>query len=134
MAISSSVEQDSAADNQTYYIGEISVSLNTVATLYRTTVPYACTLVGAVITAVNTSAGSTTEASTINFRLNNTTDTLLSNAVAFGPNLTVNIYSITGLNVAIAAGDTFNIKWTTPIWATNPTGATLLVTLYLKRT
>jgi hypothetical protein len=128
------VAGQSPADATTYYVGEISVSLNTNATLYRTTMPYASKLIGAVISAVNTSAGSTTEASTINFRLNNTTDTLLSNAVAFGNNLTVNVYTITGLNVAVAANDTFNIKWTTPTWATNPTGATLLVTLYFERT
>jgi hypothetical protein len=128
------VAGQSPADATTYYVGEISVSLNTNATLYRTTMPYASKLIGAVISAINTSAGSTTEASTINFRLNNTTDTLLSNAVAFGNNLTVNVYTITGLNVAVAANDTFNIKWTTPTWATNPTGATLLVTLYFERT
>jgi hypothetical protein len=124
----------SPADATTYYVGEINVSLNTTATLYRTTMPYASKLIGAVISAVNISATATTEASTINFRLNNTTDTLLSNAVAFGNNLTVNLYPVTGLNVTVAANDVFNIKWTTPTWATNPTSATLLVTLYFERT
>lgn len=122
------------ADSTTYYINDSTVGLNTNATLYRTIFPFACKLVGASITAHNVTATASNEASTLNFRLNNSTDTLLSNAVVFnGTPLVVNVYQVTGLNVNIAAGDTANIKWTTPAWATNPSAAALIVQLYFER-
>jgi len=126
--------QVSPADNANYYFGDSTVSLSNSATISKIIFPFACKLVGASITAQNTSgATATSEASTLNFRLNNTTDTLLSNAVLFGgAPLVVNNYAVTGLSVNIAANDTANIKWTTPIWATNPTTAILIVQLYLE--
>jgi hypothetical protein len=122
------------ADAQVYYIADPTLTLNTSATLYRNVFPFACKLVGASITAINVTATASNEASTLAFRLNNTTDTVLSNAVVFnGAPLVVNTYSITGLSVNIAAGDTANIKWTCPTWATNPSAASISVILYFER-
>jgi acid phosphatase family membrane protein YuiD len=60
---------------------------------------------------------------------------LLSNAVVFtGAPPTSTSYTVTGLSQSIAANDEITVKWTTPAWATNPTGAQLLLTLYFERT
>jgi len=125
----------SPADNTTYYFHDAAFTLSTSATVFRTIFPFACKLVGASITAQNSPATTASnEASTINFRLNNTTDVLLSNAVTFGGAPTVtNVYAVTGLSQAIAANDTAAIKWTTPAWATNPTAASVAIFLYFER-
>jgi hypothetical protein len=123
------------ADSTTYFFSEQALSNSTNATLYDAIIPFNCTLVSAIIYAANTATNATNEASTVNFRVNNTTDTLLSNAVIFGGTIPIaNAYSVTGLSVNLAVGNTFIIKWTTPTWATNPTNAQLAVILYFERT
>jgi hypothetical protein len=123
------------ADNTTYYFSEQALTNVTNATLYDAIIPFNCTLVSAIIYAANTATNASNEASTVNFRVNNTTDTLLSNAIIFGGTVPIaNAYSVTGLSVNLAVGNTFIIKWTTPTWATNPTNAQLVVILYFERT
>lgn len=123
------------ADNQNYILADITPNLNTTGTLYKVTFPFACKLVGAGINVINLVSNATTEASTFNFRLNNSTDTLLSNAVVMsGAANTFNVYNITGLSTNIAANDTAQIKWTTPVWATNPSAAYIVVHCYFERT
>jgi hypothetical protein len=123
------------ADSTTYYFGEAALNLSTVATLWDNKMAFACKLVGAQIMANNSTATATSEASTISVRINNTTDVLLSNAVVFtGVPPTSTSYTVTGLSQSIAANDELNIKWVTPAWATNPTNAQLVVTLYFERT
>ena len=71
----------------------------------------------------------------LNFRINNTTDVLLLNTVVFtGAPATSTSYTVTGLTQSIAANDEITIKWQTPTWATNPTGAQLVITLFFERT
>jgi hypothetical protein len=123
------------ADSTTYYFGEAALNLSTVATLWDNKIAFACKLVGAQIMANNSTGTATSEASTISVRINNTTDVLLSNAVVFtGVPATSTSYTVTGLTQNIAANDELTIKWVTPAWATNPTGAQLVVTLYFERT
>lgn len=123
------------ADSQNYLLVDATPNLNTTGTLYRTTFPYACKLIGAAIQVINLVGNATTEASTINFRLNNSTDTLLSNAVVMsGAATTYNVYNVTGLSTSIAANDTAQVKWTTPAWVTNPSAVYLVVTCYFERT
>ena len=122
------------ADNITYYFGEQGLTATQIATIWDAIIPFDCILVAASIYAGNTAGVATAEASTVNFRVNNTTDTLLSNAVIFGGAVPVgNAYSITGLSTNLLAGNTFVIKWTTPAWVTNPTSAQLLITLFFER-
>jgi hypothetical protein len=122
------------ADNITYYFGEQGLTATQIATIWDAIIPFDCILVAASIYAGNTAGVATAEASTVNFRVNNTTDTLLSNAVIFGGAIPVgNAYSITGLSTNLLAGNTFVIKWTTPAWVTNPTSAQLLMTLFFER-
>ena len=123
------------ADATTYFFSEQALTNSVNATLYDALIPVNCTLVAAIIYAANTTANATNETSTVNFRVNNTTDTLLSNAVIFGGTVPIaNAYSVTGLSTNLTAGDTFILKWTTPTWATNPTNAQLVVILYFERT
>ena len=123
------------ADSTTYYFGEAALNLSTVATLWDNKMAFACKLVGAQIMANNSTGTATSEASTISVRINNTTDVLLSNAVVFtGVPATSTSYTVTGLSQSIAANDELTIKWVTPAWATNPTNAQLVVTLYFERT
>lgn len=62
----------------------------------------------------------TTETSTLSLRLNDTTDTTLSAVMNCSARETY--YNVTGLSVAVAAGDFIEFKWVTPTWATNPVG------------
>jgi hypothetical protein len=123
------------ADNTIYYLGEGTLSLSTVATLWDNKMAYDCKLVGAQIMANNNAATATAEASTLSVRINNTTDVLLLNTVVFtGAPPTSTSYTVTGLSESIAANDEITIKWQTPTWATNPTGAQLVITLFYERT
>jgi len=123
------------ADSTTYYIGEGTLTLSTVATLWDNKMAFACKLVGAQIMANNNATTATAEASTLSVRINNTTDVLLLNTVVFtGAPATSTSYTVTGLSQSIAANDEITIKWQTPTWATNPTGAQLVITLFFERT
>jgi len=123
------------ADSTTYFIGEGTLALSTVATLYDNKMAFACKLVGAQLMANNGAGTATSEASTVSVRINNTTDVLLSNAIVFtGAPPTSTSYTVTGLSQTIAANDEITIKWVTPAWVTNPTQAQLVATLYFERT
>lgn len=121
------------ADSTTYYFGNIYTTTNplTVATLRQCGMPFNCVLVAAEITSNSSTVGVTQENNTIAVRINDTTDVTLSSAVQFQNNV-FNHYNITGLNTTFAAGDKWEIKWTTPAFATNPTNAVLVVMLYFK--
>ena len=119
------------ADATTYYFGfpyDVSIN-NTTAGLREQKMPFAGVLRGASITVIAT-AGSTTEASTVYARINNTTDVQLSNTVTMDQ--TAQQFTATGLSQAIAAGDEIEIKVVTPTWVTNPTNVRIHVTLFIE--
>ena len=72
----------------------------------------------------------TTETSTLSFRLNNTTDTTITTGLQ--NNATNQPYAATGLSIAVAVGDYFEIKWVTPTWVTNPTGVSFSTSVYIE--
>jgi len=116
----------SPADATSYYFVD-SEAPNTNATLYRFYCPSSLVIKKAyVYFAVTTTIG-TAETSSIYIRVNNTTDTLISNAVNLSA--AASNVSNTSLNLSISAGSYFNIKWTTPAWATNPTNIQINVVL-----
>jgi len=124
----------SPADNTIYYFaGFHGTALVTTDGLRQYVLPYACTLIGANITSLNSASTATNEASTVYLRKNNTTDITLSTAVLFdgAPVVQKNVV-VTGLSTSFAANDIIGGKWQTPVggWATNPTGASLIVTAY----
>lgn len=126
----------SPADATTYYMGGAVGALSTTEGARKILIPYACTLIGATICAINTATACTSETSTFYFRKNATTDTTLFSTVAFNGAVPVaKNYTVTGLSVAMnGTTDYFEVKWTTPTWATNPTGAVPDLILIFKRT
>jgi len=125
------------ADSTTYYIGLGGYLASTIANTRNVYVPFTSTLTNVLITAGASNAAST-ENTTVYFRLNNTTDTLLSSTVKFSggnaqANGTILSYSISGLSVSVTAGNFFEIKLVTPVWTTNPTAGGLTILLYFRR-
>lgn len=114
-------------DGLNYYIGGV-VGLNTTTPdVRRLYPPKAITIVGARVVFFNTVAGSN-ETSTIYIRVNNTTDTAISNAVTNDAATTTFLNS--GLSISVGTADYVEIKWTTPTWVTtNPTGVSWRVDL-----
>ncbi len=70
------------------------------------------------------------ETSTINFRLNDTTDTVITAGVQ--NNATNTVYNNQALSIPVAAGDYFELKWVTPAYATNPTSVLLSAIVYVQ--
>ena len=125
------------ADATTYYMGQGGYAVSTIVNTRNVYVPFTSTLTNVTI-ATGSAVVATTENTTVIFRLNNTTDTTLSSTIKFsGGNAQSNgailAYNITGLSIAVSAGDFFEIKFTTPTWVTNPTSASLTIHLYFRR-
>jgi len=109
----------SPADATSYYSGPFPGVAGTSAANNRLYVPRAGLVTKIRLFFIQSVVG-TTETSTVAFRLNDTTDTTISSAV----NLSASPYTVvnSALSIAVAEDDYFCIKWTTPTWATNPTG------------
>jgi hypothetical protein len=127
------------AANTIYYMGQGGYSANTTANRRNVFIPFTGTLTNATITAGTTSTTVTAADVAVAFRLNNTTDTSLGNVRFTGGNANANgtilAYNVTGLTTAVAAGDFFEIKFTTPVsYASPPAAASLTVHLYFTRT
>jgi hypothetical protein len=119
----------SPADATTYYFGSIPTrDPGTTAAVRRMYIQHPGT-VKAISVFANFTAGSG-EASTLSFRLNNTTDTTITSAVDMSA--APFVANVTGLNIAVVAGDYFEIKWVTPTWATNPTGVVFSVKVFIQ--
>jgi hypothetical protein len=73
------------------------------------------------------------ETSTMSLRLNNTSDTAISSSItANAASGTVVVFQVTGLSLAVATTDYFEVKWVTPTWATNPTAVVPFVEVYIS--
>lgn len=120
---------DSPADATTYYFGcLLGTGVTTTEGRRKMRIPRAGTITR-IDLFINCSTGSS-ETSTISFRLNGTTDTTISSAVNLGA--TPFEANVTGLSIAVAAGDYFEIKWVTPTWATNPTAVNISALVYIS--
>jgi len=104
------------ADSTTYFLGGAGAPI-TSANFNKVYFPRAGTVTRIELSLFTFQTGSN-EASTLYFRLNDTSDTVITTAID-NSTATTN-YSLTGAAIAIAAGDYFELKWTTPAWATNP--------------
>ncbi len=117
------------AASSIYYLG-VGGSIQTTEGQRLISVPIAGTLKTASIgTAVAGTLGSA-ETSTVALRVNNTTDTTLSAAVKF--DAASHTYVITGLSLALSAGDLLEIKMTTGAFGTAPTNASMAVYLMIS--
>lgn len=112
------------ADSSTYYMSPFALAtgLPTVATDGKLRVARTGKIIAVYLDGV-AGGGPTSENSTFSIRLNNTTDTTISSAVAF--NASPIAISNTALSIAVTVGDYINVKWATPAWVTNPTGVYL---------
>lgn len=124
----------SPADSTTYYIGTgAGHSPVTTDGNGRVLIPKAGKVTDVYVTFFNTATTPTSETSTVSFRLNHTSDTTISSSVNINSATTSpQTYSITGQSITVAAGDSFEIKWVTPAWVTNPTGVRIAATVFIQ--
>jgi hypothetical protein len=124
----------SPADATTYYItqrgGGAAFANTTSDAGTRIYIPKSGTIKTAYGTVSVDGTLSSGEDSTISIRLNDTTSTNVSTTVE--TNGTTNSFSNTNLSIAVAAGDFIDVLFTTPTWATNPTGVYLTISLFIE--
>lgn len=116
------------ADGLTYFLGSsqsMAAAPSTTAARRRVYVSSARTITEIDFQAFTTVAASG-ESVQVYLRLNNTTDTTLSTTMTWnaGAN-SYNLLRVTGLSIALAADDYWEIKIVCPTWVTNPTGVTV---------
>jgi hypothetical protein len=120
-------------DATNYYAGDLSASLDwgTTAAARRHYVAASFELIAASIMVRVAGTIGTGESGTLAIRKNNTTDYTISTGVLMNA---ANVYvQATGLSGAsFVSGDYFELKFTTPTWATNPTNVFLIVALYFR--
>lgn len=121
------------ADSTTYYWGgkQFNRAITTSWGNGTTTIPFTGTITKAFLDQDVGTPGSS-ENSTLSIRLNDTTDYTFSSTVKY--NVSRAKYSNNSLNIPVTAGDIIEVKWVTPAWATNPTGITEVMTLYIETT
>lgn len=106
----------SPADGATIYWGMLPKAPVTTGGQSKIYVRNPCTIKRAEIYTFAGTAG-TNEAWSTYIRVNNTTDTLIATVSAA---TSERVFSNTALNIALNAGDYFEIKQVNPTWATNP--------------
>jgi hypothetical protein len=106
----------SPADGATIYFGMLPKAPTATAATSKVFIRQAGTIKRAEIYCFSGTAG-TAEAWVAHVRKNNTTDTQIASVSL---NTSERIFSNTGLNIPMAAGDFFEIKMVNPTWVTNP--------------
>lgn len=118
------------ADGIQYFAGFTTSAAVATANLTPIVFPKSCTLKRIdVVVRVSGTLGSN-ENTSLQFRLNNTTNTLITSTAQL--TATTQTFSLTGQNIAIAAGDTAEIRLDSPTWGTNPTNVSLGGTGYCE--
>jgi hypothetical protein len=127
----------SPADATTYYFGTPqNLTPVTTAAMHRIYIPVTGTITR-VDLAIHNNAGTvgSNESSTFYIRLNNTTDTTLSSAVKMdAASGSTNYYNVTGLSIAVTAGEYIEYKILTATFTTNPTNVVIDASLYMAIT
>lgn len=119
------------ADSTTYYTGQsFGIARGTSAGRRNIQIPVTGTIVAIYGNVLVTGTLGSAETSTVSLRLNDTTDTTISSTVV--ASALNNQFNGTGLGVAVVPGDTVEIKWVTPAWATNPTAVVLSGTILIQ--
>ena len=120
----------SPADSTTYTLSPWNTyALATVMAGHKVRIPRTGKVLAVYIDGIVGTTLATTEDSTMSFRLNDTTDTTISSAVKFSASPFS--FSNTALSIAVTAGDYFNIKITTPAFATNPVGVYITAHVFM---
>lgn len=119
------------ADSTTYYTGQsFGIARGTSAGRRNIQIPVTGTIVAIYGNVLVTGTLGSAETSTVSLRLNDTTDTTISSTVV--ASALNNQFNGTGLGVAVVPGNTVEIKWVTPAWATNPTAVVLSGTILIQ--
>jgi len=108
----------SPVDSTTYYISGKGVQDGNAAR-GRIYIPVSGTIVYADFNSYVGTTLASAETSSAWVRLNNTTDTLISDAIQ--QDTVYEQFVNSALSIAVTAGNYVEIKWTTPAWVTNPT-------------
>jgi len=120
-------------DGATYYNGcRTYTALNTTAAISRCYIPVAGTITVADLYVHVAGTLGSSNAATVSVRLNNTTDTTISAAVT--TTAVSQVFSNTGLSIAVAAGDYIELKWVSPTWTTNPTTVNWFGDVFIQTT
>ena len=106
----------SPADGQTIYFGNLPKAPVTTPAISKVYIPRSGIIKRVEIYCYSGTAG-TNESWSGYIRLNNTTDTLIQTRAV---NTSERVFSNSSLNIAVVAGDYFEIKFINPTWATNP--------------
>jgi hypothetical protein len=118
------------ADSTIYYFGSVVTTVTSTADETSLVIPKTGTVKRIDIITTNQGTLGSNETSTVVFRLNNTTDTTINNAVV--TNALRSAFTSGVLAVAVTAGDRFEIKWTAPSYATNPTVVRFTFVVYIE--
>lgn len=115
--------------NSTAYYNAFGFNTSTSVSFGRIYIPRAGTLNVCYISVETSGTVGTSETSIMSIRLNNTTDTTISNSVITSSGLTN--YSNTSMGVTVAAGDYINVKLVTPAWVTTPGNIATSITIFI---
>ncbi len=118
----------SVADLATLYFGNYAFTAQTSPDTCRIYIPKTGTIKVAEINVFSTTVGSNENVS-LYIRLNNTTDTLIQTRGMGAANA---LFSNTGLNISVSAGDYIEIKMVCPTWATNPAAFRFGGSIYIE--
>lgn len=117
--------------NTTYYFGSIEINaLTTTNGIRRVYIPKGGTIKRVSCYIHNQGVLGTGETSTMNLRLNDTTDTVISAAIT--TNAVTQVFSNLAMNISVADMDFIEIKWPTPNWVTQPTLLNIAWTVYVE--
>lgn len=119
------------ADATTYFFGSLGVAgVASSGGSRRLYVPKAGTIRSCYLYFFNGATGSA-ETSTMSIRVDNTSDTTVSDAVTNDAQPTV--FGNASLATRVAEGSYIEMKWVTPTWVSNPTGVRLSAVIYIER-
>jgi hypothetical protein len=113
---------------QTIYFGHPSRAAAGTAAIHRIYIPQSGTIKSVYIISASATAG-TSESWTMSVRLNNASNTSIGSVSAA---TTTRVWSGTGLNIAVVAGDYVEITTTNPSWATAPGSTSWYGTIYIQ--
>ena len=118
----------------TYYLAQITTAVagsqggwrTTLAGESRLYIPKTGTITS-IIGSFSLGSPGTSENTTLQLRLNNTTNTILSSTLNFSTTVPL---SFTGLSIAVTAGDYISLQLVTPAWVTAPLSVTFSCTIF----
>ena len=105
-------------DGVTAYLGAL-LQLSGASTIQSMMIPRACVIHRVDIIQIVLGTLGTTEPYSAWVRVNDSTDTLISNGLV--ADAVRNVTTNSAMNLALAEGDSIQIKLTNPTWSTNPT-------------